>query len=495
MKKLISYPKLQRRIVLFISVFTSVISFAQTADKWENVYGQGGIEYGYRVRSCMDQGYIVAGSTSSNGISDGYIVRVDSLGLLMWSKTYGGNNVDVIRTLRLLPDSGYILAGYSNSAGHGGYDGWVLRTDKYGDTAWTKYIGTTDWDFFYDVTPTWDGGFILAGGTYGQGAGDEDMYFVKIDGNGDTLWTKTYGGIKADEARSIVQTVDSLVAAVGFTYSLGDTLGDSWVLRMDVNGDTLWTRTLGIPGADKAWGVGDMNPLGKILVVGEFTTNGDMNSYIKAIRYDSTFDFMITNGIGGYEYFSEIAVRQNGTFAALGSTENDGGGNGDFFMFNTRTAWTSTSYGTTATEAGYSIDITHDDGYIMCGYTTGFSSVQPNIFLVKSDTNGASTGVLGIRPAPAPLSMGAVSIFPTPADNDVTITFDAVDPFESKPVMQVFDVAGRIVMTIPSSDWQITSARSTTLSLNTSMLNDGIYHFIITNDGEGKCAGKFIVSH
>jgi hypothetical protein len=57
-----------KKILLFISIFTGVISFAQTAGKWENVYGQGGIEYGYRVRTCVDQGYIVAGSTSSTGM-------------------------------------------------------------------------------------------------------------------------------------------------------------------------------------------------------------------------------------------------------------------------------------------------------------------------------------------------------------------------------------------------------------------------------------------
>lgn len=485
-----------KNFLLFISIFSGLFVSAQTAEKWERIYGNGGDEYGYRVRSCLNQGYIVGGSTSSNGISDGYIVRVDSLGLIMWSKTYGGNNVDVIRTLRLLPDSGFIFAGYSNSAGHGGYDGWVLRTDKNGDTLWTKYIGTTDWDFFYDVTLTWDGGFILAGGTYGIGAGDEDMYFVKIDGNGDTLWTKTYGGIKADEARSVVQTADSLVAAVGFTYSKEDTLGDSWILRMNGDGDTLWTRTLEYANAeDKAWGIGDMDPFGRIIVVGEFTINGDMNSYIRAINYDSTFSFLITNGIAGYEYFSDIAIRQDGTFGAVGATENDGGGNGDIFMFHTSYTWTSTSFGTTATEAGYGIDITHDNGYIICGYTTGFNAVQPNIFLVKTDTLGLSTNVLGIRPAPVPLSMGTVAIFPNPANNDITITFDAVNPFENKPEMKVFDIAGRMVMAIPASQWQITSARSTTLSLNISMLTDGIYHFIITNDSEGKCAGKFIVSH
>ncbi|HET6990220.1 MAG TPA: hypothetical protein VFJ43_02805, partial [Bacteroidia bacterium] len=120
-----------KKAAFIIFLFVSTVSFAQTSARWENIYGGGGSEYGYRVRTCLDQGYIVAGSTSSTGISDGYLVRVDSLGLVMWSKYYRGNNVDVFRSIKQLPDSGYIICGFSNSdSTHGGYDGWVVRTDK-----------------------------------------------------------------------------------------------------------------------------------------------------------------------------------------------------------------------------------------------------------------------------------------------------------------------------------------------------------------------------
>ncbi|MDQ3111433.1 MAG: T9SS type A sorting domain-containing protein [Bacteroidota bacterium] len=488
-----------KKILLFISVFTGLFAFAQTAAKWENVYGQGGNEYGYRVRSCLDQGYIVAGSTSSAGISDGYLVRVDSLGLMMWSKSFGGNNVDVLRSIRQLPDSGYVLAGYSNSQGYGGYDGWVLRTDKNGDTLWTKYIGTSDWDFFYDVTATWDGGFLLAGGTYGLGAGDEDMYFVKIDGNGDTLWTKTYGGIKADEARSICETGDSLIAAAGFTYSLGDTLGDSWVLRMNGVGDTLWTRTLG-QGAneDKAWGICDLSSYGRIFVAGETSAAyGDPDAYFKCFTYAGAALFMEVNGgQGSIDYYSAIVARPNATFAALGTTENvQGNGNGDMYFYHDRNGPFYTSFGTFSREAGYSVDLTHDDGYILCGYTEGFNSFIPNVWLIKTDTSGLSTGVLSIRELPSPLSSGATSTFPNPASSMMSITFDASKPISGKIQGEIFDLSGRKIMDIPYQVWQVTSSRAASCSIETGALADGIYHYSISDSEGGKCSGKFIVAH
>jgi hypothetical protein len=85
-------------------------------------------------------------------------------------------NIDIIRAIEILPDSGFIIAGYTNSFGNGGYDGWLMKIDKNGDTLWNKYVGTNDWDFFYDVALTLDSGFICTGATYGTGNGNEDLW-------------------------------------------------------------------------------------------------------------------------------------------------------------------------------------------------------------------------------------------------------------------------------------------------------------------------------
>jgi hypothetical protein len=488
-----------KKIFLFLSVLIVISSGAQTTAKWENIYGQSGNEYGYSVRTCPDQGYIVAGSSSSSGISDGYLVRVDSLGLMMWQKYFVGNNVDVFRSIKLLPDSGYIIAGYSNSQGHGGYDGWALRIDKNGDTLWTKYFGTSDWDFFYDVTPTYDSGFVFTGGTYGRGAGDEDMYFVKTDANGDTLWTKTYGGIKADEARSIVQTGDSLLAACGFTYSLGDSLGDSWVLRMNATGDTAWTRTLGhVNVEDKAWGICDLYTFNRIIIAGETSIQyGDPDGYFKCFTYSGSSVFYERDGgQGSIDNYYSIVSRSNGSFATLGTTENvQGNGHGDMYFYHNRDFPVYTSFGTSSAEAGYSVDITHDDGYILCGYTEGFNSFVPNVWLIKTDTTGLSTGVLAIREMPAVEQTGNVTVFPNPTNGMTTIILDSRTPFRGSIAAEITDISGRTVMTINSSEWQEHSSHTTICNFNTAALPDGVYEYIISGTNGERYAGKFMVAH
>ncbi|HEU4716186.1 MAG TPA: hypothetical protein VFU15_00045, partial [Bacteroidia bacterium] len=445
-----------RNFIVLLFSFSSVMLGAQTSMRWEQAYGGGGDDYGYSVKSCPGQGYIVAGSTSSSGISDGWLIRTDSLGLVMWTKTYGGNNVDVLRSVKILPDSGYILAGFSNSAGNGGYDGWALRTDKNGDTLWTKYIGTSDWDFFYDVAPTWDGGFVFAGGTYGRGNGDEDMYFVKLDANGDTVWTKTWGGVKADEARSVIQTGDSLLASCGFTYSLGDSLGDSWILRMTGVGDTVWTRTINVPNfEDKAWGLSDVNLFTRFMVVGETSGTGDADGYFSGFDYNGTLLYIDTTGAIGHDCFSSIVTRPNGTFAALGSSENLGSGSGDFFFFHDRNGWFETEYGTTGIEQGYSIDITHDDGYIMCGYTVGFNLAQPNIFLIKTDTSAATSYVLLVKNPIVSSGMGSVSIYPNPGNTYTSVFLNTSKNISDDLELRLYDVSGKLINTYSKSKWEI----------------------------------------
>ncbi|HTF02498.1 MAG TPA: T9SS type A sorting domain-containing protein [Bacteroidia bacterium] len=470
---------------------------SQNPLQWQQIYGGAGVEVGYGVRSCLDQGYIVVGTTSGAGPSDGYVVRTDSLGLVMWSKFYGGVNIDIIRAVELLPDSGFIMAGYSNSGGHGGYDGWLIRTDKNGDTLWTRYVGTSDWDFFYDVECTRDGGFLCAGGTYGPGAGDEDMYLVRFNPTGDTLWTKTYGGARVDEARGVIETEDSLIAICGFTYSFADTLGDSWLLRLDIDGDTTWTHTLGdLNAEDRAYGLCYDSVFDIILYCGYSMATNLGEGYWEGVYYDDTtwFTFYGTGPQDFDEFYSIKTKAALGPFAAVGTTFSQGAGFGDMWLFSSIQAWIFTSYGTVMEDHAYDFDFTHDGGYILCGSTTGYNSFVPNMYLVKGDTNMASTTFVGVPEISSTGGSSFVAAFPVPANSSLSFTmvFDAAST--SDIFIEIIDITGKVIAVVPNEEIYFPDGHHGSAATNTTSFVPGIYMYSLKNSSGTMYSDKFIIS-
>ncbi len=142
------------------------------------------------------------------------------------------------------PDSGveigYIIAGHTNSSGAGGADGWLIKTDDQGRELWNKTYGGAASDLFFDVQVTNDGGFLLTGRTESFGNGFYDVWVVRTNSSGDTLWTKTFGGPGFDGSSGAVVTSDrgyAIAAQTEYYNSFGSS--DGWLIRF--SGDPLPT--------------------------------------------------------------------------------------------------------------------------------------------------------------------------------------------------------------------------------------------------------------
>ncbi|MFQ5868818.1 MAG: T9SS type A sorting domain-containing protein, partial [Candidatus Zixiibacteriota bacterium] len=208
---------------------------------------------GNSVQQTSDGGYIIAGRTMSFGAGgyDAYLVKTDSSGNAEWSRTYGGSAYDYGLSVQQVSD-GYIIAGHTQSFGAGSSDVYLVKTDSSGNTLWSRTYGGSSGDWGNSVEQTSDGGYIIAGGTQSFGAGLHDFYLVKTDSSGDTLWTHTYGGGSYEEAHSVQQTADGGYIIAGYTDSFGAGSQDCYVLETDSAGGTLWTRTYG--GSAYDWG-------------------------------------------------------------------------------------------------------------------------------------------------------------------------------------------------------------------------------------------------
>jgi predicted secreted protein len=153
----------------------------------------------------------------------------------LWTRTYGGASDDVGRSMELTPDGGCIIAGYTRSFGAGGSDVWLLKVDAQGDTEWTRTYGGSADDEAYSVDLTFDGGYIVAGMTKSLGAGGSDVWLLKVTASGDTEWTRTLGGAGDEYGSSVQQTADS-------GHVIAGRAGGAYLAKTNLLGDSLWTR-------------------------------------------------------------------------------------------------------------------------------------------------------------------------------------------------------------------------------------------------------------
>ncbi len=210
---------------------------------WQKRYVGGSAN---SIQETSDGGYIVAGYTNAYGLGYNFRVeKIDGNGNEVWLKIYGGSSEDRANSIQETSDGGYIVAGYTFSYGSGSYDFWVLKLDGSGNTEWQKTYGGSSEDRGNSIEATSDGGYIVAGYSNSYGSGSYDFWVLKLDGSGNVEWQKAYGDSVSDYAYSIQETSDGGYIVAGYSNSYGSGGYDLWVLKLDGNGNVAWQKTYG----------------------------------------------------------------------------------------------------------------------------------------------------------------------------------------------------------------------------------------------------------
>ncbi|MCX2682066.1 T9SS type A sorting domain-containing protein [Galbibacter sp. EGI 63066] len=369
---------------LLILLFAGNGLMGQTID-WEQTHGGSAGDYAHSISPTGDGGYILAGFTLSDdgditsgnqGANDVWVVKLNSNGTIAWEQTYGGSGADYVHSISPTGDGGYILAGFTSSnngditsGNQGSLDVWVVKLESNGSLAWEQTYGGSAGDEAYSISPTGDGGYILAGSTSSNDGditsgnqGSADVWVVKLDSNGTIAWEQTYGGSAGDYAQSISLTGDGGYILAGRTFSNNGDItsgnqgsADVWVVKLDSDGTIAWEQTYGGSADDYAYSISPTDDGGYILVGRTRSNNGD-----------------ITSGNQGSLDVWVVKLESNGSLA-----------------------WEQT-YGGSAGDEAYSISPTGDGGYILAGFTssnngdiTSGNQGSLDVWVVKLDSDGS----------------------------------------------------------------------------------------------------------
>lgn len=405
-----------------------------------------------------------------------------------WSRTYGGYSSDFAYGLQQTQDNGYIMVGRTNSFGAGSFDLWLLRTDSVGDTSWTKTYGGESWDQGVRIEPTLDSGYVIVGQTGSFGVGHYNIWLLKIDGTGDTLWSKTYGEV-GYEANGVfvTQTSDSGYVIIGDRKSWDLDSAYIWFIKTDANGDTIYTHSYGGNEYDDCISAQRVGEAG-FIVLGDLWEEG--NCLIRLYDDGTVYwiepcnvwepEYVQLAGLGflvtgcdyktggewpylclyetdfwGFGQFKEFYGGENWDEGVCIQPTNDGYSivtgyrdyhgikHSELWLLKVDPYWGDTIW--TRTYGGDSIDVgtyaqqTNDSGFIVLGYTRSFGAGASDLWLLKTDANGDT-----IPPAVEE------QVMDSPADWDVSSPVGARISLRYSDYPQgfhasVFDASGRRV--------------------------------------------------
>jgi hypothetical protein len=210
--------------------------------EWDRTYGGSQDDFGWCVKETGD-GYIITGYTTDSALGEClWLVKTDKAGDTLWTRTYG-NGGEHGYSVETAPGDGYVILGTTDSYGSGGTDLWLLRTDGLGDTLWSKTYGRQYNEQAGSIIRTREGGYFVTGSTQGQDSLTYDLWMLSLNDMGDTLRTQTLGGPGSGYGHCVVQTADGGFAITGETNSDSDDgLEDIWIVKIDSIGDTLQVR-------------------------------------------------------------------------------------------------------------------------------------------------------------------------------------------------------------------------------------------------------------
>jgi len=413
-------------LTVLLTLLVPVAAVAQIS--FERTYGDTLWEEGASVAQTADGGYIISGYTDSFGAGGGdvYLIRTDMWGDTVWTRTYGGADDEYGHSVEERPDGGFMIAGDTRSFGAGGSDVYLIRTNAMGDTIATRTYGGTENDLARSLRRTAGGGYVIAGFTASFGAGATDVYLIKTGVGGDTIWTRTYGGEPSDGAYVVKQTPDGGYFLAGNTYSYGAGGSDVYLIKTDDLGDTMWTRTYGGTSNESAYSAARTADGGYILA-GYTTSYGAGQGDVYLIKTDDVGDTAWTRTYGGAEWDGGSSVKQtdDGGYIIAGVTASFGAGGYDLWLLKTDdvgdTVWTRT-YGEGYDDEGLSVQQTADGGYVVAGYTGGgLDQIYADLYLVKTDADG----LVGVNHAPDLFDQPDTTVA---EEEYLTFTLEAIDP-------------------------------------------------------------------
>ena len=467
--------------------------FAQS--QFLKVYGGDSYDVGKALVQTSDNGYVIAGSTGSFDLGNAQfmLIRIDAWGSEQWRKYYGGPFSDQLESMAVVPAGGYIMAGVTETLDMS-YQVAVIRVNENGDVLWEKNYGGAQWDIAKKVIALSDGGFAIAGQTFSNG-GQGQAILMCLDASGDTLWTRNYGGPATEGANALASTADDGFIMAATTESYGAGAKDVWLMRLNSTGDTIWTKTYGGDMDDVPYAVLQTIDGGYAIAGGKSSGSVGMADF-HLFKVDAAGQEVWSNFFGGpnTDQWHDLLQSNVGDLVTIGYSKSDiGAGVEDFFISRVGAdgifGGLTSTYGSGGNERAYGIIQTSDNGYAMVGETDGYLNRMTDVLFLKTDYSGVYNSLLtSIEDAQSIVETSVVACYPNPFSTTTLLVLPDLNlwrtSFDANAYLEVYDQTGRVVY------GKSIIAEQTLLDMST--LSQGVYLYAVHVGGTIVANGRLV---
>ena len=348
-------------------------------------------EVGYSISQRSDSSFIILG-----GIDDDILlVGSDRYGNIEWHQSFGGSQLDKANHIKQTSDGGYIISGTTESYGFGGSDIWLFKTGPSGLIEWNSYLGTSNNEHGGQVIETPDGGFAVIGDRDLLGNGDSDIWLIKTNSQGDSVWTRSFGGSEPEHGYDIILNEDGGFTLLGSTQSIGNGGSDIWLIKTDANGNEQWSQSYGDASNDVGHSMLHTYDNG-YLIRSNIQSFGDGNTATGLLRVGSNGEEIWTKTFGGSSGDPGYSFRKTSDdeYILVCSLFDHGDNAYDAWLIKLNDSGDITwekMFGETEHDRGYSVIETLDGGYAFVGSTNNFGNGDKNnsdLWVIKTDQNG-----------------------------------------------------------------------------------------------------------
>ena len=515
------------KLIIFLSLIISLMLAAQgDLITWSRTFD--GIchqeDVAYDVEQTSDGGYVVAGVKWDQApfspdwiFPHMWVLKLDANGDTLWTTTYY-HNIEIsdpfyndyyfhyaeAYDIEETNDSCFIVCGYVEvNEGEFFFEAeknmCVVKLDQSGNIEWKKTFLEGYNNVSKTIKQTSDGGYVVGGYIQTINAMDSSKYdtvskILRLDANGDSLWTRNYqkslvlpSGIKATILENFCITLQNEIFGIGYTYD--GVSGNGWIIKIDENGNTVWSKNFGGIEAEGFDDIQITNDDNLIVIGSQYVRTQDATGiWINKISMngDLIFEKTIQSGYyNEYDYGKSICQTFDGGFF-VGAETNQRGSFRDWWLIKTDasgdTIW-SKIYGSDSYDFLNSVKYTADGGYIVCGDTEGSASSDnssdwTDMWVLKLDQDGNYTGIesndeLLVK------DYKLYQNYPNPFNPVTQIKFDLAKTGDVK--LSVYNINGQKVAELANGTGQ---AGVHAVDFDGTDLNSGLYYYTLRTEGK-----------